>query len=137
MLKHTMTSTPVLPLRVLIADDQPLNLRLATRLLREMGHGGVLVTDGQQALQALQSQPFDLVLMDVTMPVLDGLSALREIRAGEWRKGGPQMPVIMVTAHDLPADRECFRLAGADGFVAKPLDKDSLQREVQRVLGRC
>ncbi|MGQ9724744.1 MAG: response regulator [Tepidimonas sp.] len=121
-------------LRVLVADDNPLNLRLATRLLREMGHSGVLVQDGAQALQALAAQRFDVVLLDVTMPGMDGLEALRELRARE-RSGGPRTAVIMVTAHDLPEDRRRLQQAGADGFVAKPIDAERLAAELKRVVG--
>lgn len=122
-------------LRVLVADDQPINLRIATRMLRELGHGGVLVHDGEQALHALGSQPFDVVLMDATMPVLDGVSAVKALRARERAGGGPRTPVIMVTAHDLPEDREHFRQSGADGLVSKPLSVEGLRQELRRVLG--
>jgi len=71
------------PLRVLVADDNPLNLRIAARLLRDMGHSGVLVNGGRQALQALQTQAFDVMLLDVTMPDMGGLEALAELRALE------------------------------------------------------
>lgn len=121
------------PLRILVADDNPLNLRIATKLLRELGHNGVLVTNGEQALQALAGQPFDLVLLDVSMPVLDGESTLATIRQRE-RKGSPKVPVIMVTGHDQPSDRQHYLQAGADGYLAKPIESASLQREMQRVL---
>lgn len=131
-----MTANPsaVRPLRVLVADDNPLNLRLAARLLRDMGHSGVLVTDGHKVLEALRAQTFDLVLMDVTMPGMDGLEALRELRAREAREAR-RTPVIMVTAYDLPEDRRRLLEAGADGYVAKPLDAERLLAEMQRVLG--
>ncbi|WP_334135647.1 response regulator [Tepidimonas sp.] len=122
------------PLRVLVADDNALNLRLATRILREMGHSGVLVTDGHKALQALQAQTFDVALFDVTMPDMGGLEALAELRAWE-RAGRPRTPVIMVTAYDLPEDRRRMLEAGADGYVAKPLDAERLAAELARVLG--
>lgn len=123
-------------LRVLVADDQPLQRRIATRMLRELGHSGVLVSDGEQALRALDGQTFDVVLMDATMPVLDGVGAVRALRARERvRAGRPRTPVIMVTAHDLPEDREHFRESGADGLVAKPLSVEGLRQELRRVLG--
>lgn len=122
------------PLRVLVADDNPLNLRLATRILREMGHSGVLVNDGAKALEALQAQSFDVLLMDVTMPVMDGLEALTELRRRE-RSGRRRTPVIMVTAYDLPEDRRRLLDAGADGYVAKPIDAERLGAELRRLLG--
>lgn len=123
------------PLRVLVADDMPLNLRAAASLLSGLGHGGVLVKDGQKALAALAQQRFDLVLLDVSMPGLGGLDVLREIRAGE-AQGQPHLPVIIVSGHDLPEDRQQFLAAGADGVLAKPLQQDSLSAEMRRVLAR-
>ncbi|MBA4343064.1 MAG: hypothetical protein C0423_13065 [Methylibium sp.] len=132
-----MTGASTVPaaraLRVLVADDMPLNLRAAAALLKALGHGGALVTDGQKALDALAQQAFDLVLLDVSMPGLSGLDVLREIRAGKTR-GGPRLPVIIVSGHDLPEDRDNFLAAGADGVLNKPLQRDSLAAEMQRVL---
>ncbi len=121
------------PLRVLVADDNPVNLRVATRVLRDMGHSGVLVTDGEKALKALEAQTFDVALMDVTMPTLDGLSTVAVIRERE-RQGRKKMPVIMVTAFDLPSDRARMLAAGADGYLAKPLERGALEAELLRVL---
>lgn len=121
-------------LRILVADDNPVNLRVATRVLKEMGHSGVLVTDGQKALKALEAQAFDLCLFDVTMPVLGGLEAVAELRELE-RRGRKKTPVIMVTAFDLPSDRARMLAAGADGYVAKPLEASALQAELNRILG--
>ena len=123
------------PRRVLVADDNPVNLRVATRVLRDMGHSGVLVTDGEKALKALEAQPFDVALMDVTMPQLDGISAVAEIRKRE-KQGARRTPVIMVTAFDMPSDRARFLAAGADGYLAKPLERTALEAELQRVLRR-
>jgi len=121
------------PLRVLVADDNPVNLRVATRVLRDMGHSGVLVTDGEKALKALEAQAFDVALMDVTMPQLDGVSTVAEIRKRE-KQGARRTPVIMVTAFDMPSDRARFLAAGADGYVAKPLERNALEAELKKVL---
>lgn len=120
-------------LRILVADDNPVNLRVATRVLRDMGHSGVLVTDGEKALKALDAQSFDVCLFDVTMPVLDGMSAVAELRRRE-EAGKRKTPVIMVTAFDLPSDRARILANGADGYVPKPLERDALQAELDRVL---
>ncbi|MFN3956371.1 MAG: response regulator [Tepidimonas ignava] len=128
----TTNPTAMRPLRVLVADDNPLNLRLAARLLRDMGHSGVLVTDGHKALEALQAQRFDVVLMDVTMPGMDGTEALALLRQRE--AGLRYTPVIMVTAYDMPEDRRRLLEAGADGYVAKPLDGQRLAAELARVV---
>jgi two-component system sensor histidine kinase TorS len=98
-----------------------------------MGHSGVLVTDGEKALKALEAQTFDVALFDVTMPVMGGLEALDALRKRE-RAGRRKTPVIMVTAHDLPSDRARLIASGADGYVAKPLEREALQAELQRVL---
>ncbi len=102
------TTTPATrALRVLVADDMPLNLRAAAALLKALGHGGALVTDGQKALDALVQQAFDLVLLDVSMPGLSGLDVLREIRAGKAR-GGASLPVIMCPATICPRTGTTF-----------------------------
>ncbi|WP_397532523.1 response regulator [Roseateles sp.] len=132
-MSYASSTSAASSLRVLVADDMPLNLRAAAALLKALGHGGALVTDGQKALNALAQQAFDLVLLDVSMPGLSGLDVLREIRAKEL-KGGPRMPVIIVSGHDLPEDRDRFLEAGADGVLVKPLQRIALSAEVQRVL---
>jgi CheY-like chemotaxis protein len=119
-------------LRILVADDNPLNLRAAARILREMGHSGVLVTDGEKAIKALAGQSFDLVLLDVTMPVMNGEEVLAAIRQST-DLNTRRLPVLMVTGHDLPSDLQRFLQAGANGHLAKPLDSTQLQREIQRV----
>ena len=86
-----------------------------------------------KALRCQKQLQFDLVLMDVMMPNLDGLGAIAAIRERE-RLGHPHMPVIMATSHDLPGDRERFVAAGADGYVAKPIDVGQLQAEFCRVM---
>lgn len=118
-------------LRVLVADDHPLNLRLAVRVLRDLGHSGVVVNDGAQALRAMEAQGFDVVLMDVSMPVLDGVGALHAIRQRE--AGAARTPVIMVTGHDTDDDRTRLLGEGADGYLAKPIEASALRGELQRL----
>ncbi|MCD8515289.1 MAG: response regulator [Burkholderiaceae bacterium] len=120
------------PLRVLVADDNVINTRTAARILREMGHGGVLVNDGEQVLKALAQKPFDLVLLDVNMPVMDGPATLKAIRARE-AAGAAHQPVVFVTAHDLPSDRTRYLALGADGFLVKPLESAALLAELKRL----
>lgn len=119
-------------LHVLIADDQPINLRVAAQVLRNLGHGGVAVKDGAQALQAWRQHSFDLLLLDVVMPELDGVSVLREVRANE--RGGPhRTPVILVTGNDLPEDAESYVREGADAVLVKPLEAGKLQIALSRL----
>jgi two-component system sensor histidine kinase/response regulator len=123
-------------MHVLVAEDNPINQMMATRVLHRLGHTGVVVGDGAQALRCLEQVKFDLVLMDVMMPNMDGLQALAALREREQRTGCARMPVFMATGHDLPGDRERLLQAGADGYVAKPFGAESLQSEIQRVLRR-
>jgi CheY-like chemotaxis protein len=121
-------------LKVLIAEDNIINQRLAVGMLHELGHTGVVVGDGEKALKCLAKLKFDVVLMDVMMPVMDGIQALTAIRAQEQTQGG-HMPVIMATAHNEPGDAARFKRAGADGFVGKPMELDQLKAELMRVIG--
>lgn len=120
-------------LNVLVADDNLINRKVMAGALRGLGHTGVVVEDGKEALRCLDELRFDLVMLDVSMPVMDGMEALAVLRAQE-RAGRAHMPVIMVTGHDLPGDRERFLEKGADGYVCKPIDVDLLDAEIRRVL---
>lgn len=126
--------SPRRALRVLVAEDNIINQRLAIAALTSLGHTGVVVNDGQKALRCLAQLPFDLVLMDVMMPNMDGMAALSAIREQEAR-GRVHLPVIMATSHDLPGDRERFIQFGADGYVAKPIHVDQLGSEIRRLIG--
>jgi CheY-like chemotaxis protein len=129
-------STPTAPavrgLKVLVAEDNTINQRLVTGMLTTLGHTGVVVGDGAKALKCLSKLAFDVVLMDVMMPNMDGLEALATIRAQELASGA-HLPVIMATAHAEPGDKSRFKQAGADGYVAKPLEIDKLQAELLKV----
>lgn len=120
-------------LHVLVADDNPINLKIMRGFLTRLGHTGVTVSDGDKALRCLSQLQFDVVLMDVEMPVMDGLEALAAIRQGEL-SGKPHMPVIIVSANDLPGDRQRFIKQGADGYVSKPVDVEVLKAEIARVI---
>lgn len=121
-------------LKVLVVEDNTINQRLAVGLLSSLGHTGVVVGDGDKALKCLDKLQFDVVLMDVMMPVMDGLQALAAIRAQE-AVSGKHLPIIMATAHNEPEERTRFRKAGADGYLAKPIELDALKAELFRVLG--
>jgi two-component system sensor histidine kinase/response regulator len=122
-------------LRVLAAEDNPVNQKLIVAALKQLGHQGVVVSDGEKALRCLSQLSFDVLLLDVQMPVMDGLEALASIREQE-RLGKPHLPVIMVTANDVLGDRERYLKQGADGYVAKPVDIALLDAEIKRVLRR-
>ena len=121
---------PSRPLRVLMAEDGIANQKLAVGLLTRWGHEVVVAQDGQEAIELFQAQPFDVILMDVQMPKVDGLEATRKIRSLETAENA-HVPIIAMTAHAMTADRErCFQ-AGMDGFVAKPIRKLTLLQALQ------
>nr|WP_315488127.1 response regulator [uncultured Rhodoferax sp.] len=122
-------------LRILVAEDNLINQRLVLAMLTSLGHTGVVVGDGEKALKCLSKLKFDVVLMDVMMPVLDGLGALGAIREQEQTTGA-HMPVIIATAHTDPGDIQKFKSIGADGYVAKPIEIEQLKAELKRVLSR-
>jgi PAS domain S-box-containing protein len=107
-------------LRVLLAEDNPVNQKVAVALLEKRGHSVTVVGDGAAALEALERPEFDLVLLDVQMPVLDGLETARRLRARE-RETGRHVPVIAMTAYAMKGDRERCLEAGMDGYLSKPV----------------
>lgn len=121
-------------LNILIADDMQQNLDLLRLLLENAGHRVTAVTDGAQAVEYTGQQTFDLLLMDVQMPVLDGLSATRQIRARELETNTPPLAIIALTASVLTEDKLATRNAGMDGFTSKPVDFNILSFEMARVL---
>jgi two-component system sensor histidine kinase/response regulator len=118
-------------MKVLVVEDNIINQRLVVGLLTKLGHTGVVVGDGEKALRALAKLKFDVVLMDVMMPVMDGMAALRAIRENEQIQGG-HVPIIIATSHDEPGDVARFKKAGADGYLPKPISVDLLQSELAR-----
>ena len=113
-------------LSVLVADDHPTNRKVVELILSQIDARMVLVENGQQALDACRDDRFDIVLMDMQMPVMDGLTATREIRALEAREGRPRTPVVMLTANALTEHVAAAHAAGADRHLAKPFDAAEL-----------
>jgi CheY-like chemotaxis protein len=120
--------------RVLVAEDNPVNQLVAARLLEKLGHAVQVVGDGQAALTALERERFDLVLMDVQMPGMDGLQATAELRRREEGTGRHAL-VIAVTAHAMKGDRERCLATGMDGYLSKPIHADELRRVLEGVFG--
>jgi two-component system sensor histidine kinase/response regulator len=118
-------------LDVLVAEDNAVNQRLATRLLEKRGHQVTVVSNGQQAIDLLEQTSFDLVLMDVQMPVLDGLEATRIIRRREQDSGKHQQ-IVALTAHAIKGDRERCEEAGMDGYLSKPIRPEELDAILQQ-----
>ena len=127
-------STMLLPgLRVLVAEDNPINQKLAMRLLAKRGCQAHLARDGNEVLSKLVEHPFDLILMDVQMPGRDGLDVAADIRERERENGG-HMPIIAMTARTMKGDRESCLAAGMDGYISKPIQFQEMFREIKRVL---
>jgi PAS domain S-box-containing protein len=121
------------PLRILLVEDNPVNFRFQTALLKKIGHDVVLAENGIDCLSIYKQGAFDLILMDINMPLMNGVEALREIRKKEDGTSYHQ-PVIALTAYSLRGDKERFMEGGFDGYVSKPLEVDLLVEEMNRVL---
>ena len=115
-------------------DDNAVNQKLAVRLLEKLGMRADQVGSGREALSAVALVPYDVVFMDVQMPDLDGFQTTRAIRVRELATGR-RLPVIAMTAHAMKGDRERCLDAGMDGYVSKPIDRDSLRLAIEHVLG--
>jgi CheY-like chemotaxis protein len=121
------------PLRLLLAEDNPVNQKLAVRLLEKKGHTVVVAGDGVEAVRAVADQPFDLVLMDVQMPEMDGFDATAAIRARE-RGTGRHVPILAMTAYAMKGDRERCLAAGMDGYVSKPIQPRELWQAIEALV---
>lgn len=117
-------------LRVLLAEDTPTNQLLVQRTLQKRGHEVQIACDGQQAVELVQKEPFDVVLMDVQMPVMDGLRATERIRELD-DPAQAKIPIIAMTAHAMASDRERCLAAGMDGYVSKPVRTADLIQVVE------
>jgi CheY-like chemotaxis protein/two-component sensor histidine kinase len=119
------------PLRILIAEDNAINRRLATKLLQSTGHHVTQASNGKEVVDLFATEAFDLVLMDVEMPELNGLEATRQIRESEHPSS--HVPIYALTAHALAGDREKCVAAGMDGYLTKPLELDKILKIVADV----
>jgi CheY-like chemotaxis protein len=120
---------------VLIAEDNPINQKVASHLLERLGYGTSVAENGIEALEFLRQDHFDLLLLDIQMPVMDGYETCRAIRASEepWAN----IPIVALTANALPEVRDrCFNL-GMNDFLTKPVTKDRLAATVQKNLMNC
>jgi CheY-like chemotaxis protein len=119
---------------VLIAEDNPVNQKLASALMKKRGHEVCLASNGQEALGMLMEQPFDLVLMDCQMPDMSGFEATRRFREYEALHNLQRVPIIALTAQAMTGDKAACLMAGMDGYVSKPFKSVDLFREIEKVL---
>lgn len=125
---------PARPLDILLAEDNTVNQLVARRLLEKQGHSVTLVADGRLAVEAFENAAFDLILMDVQMPEMDGYEATAAIRARE--DGRSRTPILALTAHAMSGDRERCLKAGMDGFISKPIQLSELADAIADVCGK-
>ena len=123
---------PARPLRILLAEDNAINQKVACRLLERQGHRVVVACNGREALSILERELFDLALLDVQMPEVDGLETARVIRSRE-RSGPDHLPLIAVTAHAMNGDKERCLEAGMDGYLTKPINWPQLFAAIEQV----
>ena len=120
-------------LRILLAEDNAINQKLAVRLLEKQGHEVTVANDGLEAVAAVGNGEFDVVLMDVQMPNMSGLEAAAAIRALE-RGTGKHVPIVAMTAHAMKGDREICLAAGMDGYLSKPIKPGQLMEVIAGVV---
>lgn len=115
-------------MRILIAEDDPTNQKIVRIWLTRRGHSITIVPDGQSCVEHYRSERFDVVLMDISMPVLGGVEATQEIRHYEMTSSCPRTPIVAITASAMAGDREYFLAAGMDDYVSKPYRPQELAR---------
>ncbi|QLA14986.1 ATP-binding protein [Desulfolutivibrio sulfoxidireducens] len=120
--------------RILVVEDDPVSQLTAGRFLSKLGYEHACAENGQQALEALQSGDFDLILMDIQMPVMGGLAATKIIRGDEAFREKAAIPIIAMTAHAMPGDREAFLDTGLSDYIAKPVDMFELKQAIERAI---
>ncbi len=116
---------------ILLAEDNPVNQKVAVSILEKLGHSVAAAATGAEAVGLAQREAFDLILMDVQMPGMDGYEATRAIRAEERRRGG-HIPIVALTAHAMKGDREICLAAGMDDYIGKPIRRSELEAVLQR-----
>ena len=121
-------------LKVLVAEDNQVSARMMSGILKRLGHRAVVVPNGREAVERCQAETYDCILMDIQMPLMNGIEATGSIRNRQQEEGGGYTPIIALTAHALRSDRERFLAQGFDGYLSKPLKAHDLMDELERVL---
>ena len=128
----TQTDWTCRPLHLLVVEDKPMNQKLVESLLKKKGWSAVLASSGKEALEKLEEEDFDAVLMDIQMPEMDGVQATKLIRERE-QATGKHLPIIAMTAHALKGDRGKYLDAGMDDYIAKPIQKENLYALLEKI----
>ncbi|WP_051271353.1 PAS domain S-box protein [Fundidesulfovibrio putealis] len=132
---RTQAPSPGSPLRILFAEDDSVSSIAGKRMLERAGYLVATARNGQEVLQLLAAQEFDLILMDIQMPVMDGVEAAKAIRAAGELGAKSAIPIIVMTAYTMTGDREKFLAAGMNDYIAKPVNRDELIKVIERVAG--
>jgi CheY-like chemotaxis protein len=135
-LERTLHPRPACGLRILVAEDNLNNQQVALNLLAKQGHSVVVVADGREAIDAVERESFDLVLMDIQMPDMDGFEATERIRARE-RITNMRIPIVAMTAHAMTGDREKCLAAGMEAYISKPIRRAELIEVIASVTDRA
>jgi len=123
--------------KILIADDNPINLDLTTRLLKKKGHEIITAENGKEAVNLFLQDSFDVILMDLEMPIIGGIEAARQIRAKEKALSidtPTYTPIIAMTAHDQETERTACLVVGMDGFISKPIDIKNINQTIHDII---
>ncbi len=128
--RHSVSEARKKNIKILIAEDNIINQKLALKLMEKFGFKADAVANGEEAIRSLSMIPYDLVLMDVQMPEMDGFQATKKIRDPSSRVINHNIPVIAMTAHAMSGDRKLCLDAGMDNYVAKPINPEELLRTI-------
>lgn len=133
--KQPLDRTHPLNLKIVLVEDDEISQSVLKRLMEKAGAMVILAGNGEEALQALNREAFDLVLMDVEMPIMDGVTATKIIRAAD-KSGWQNIPIVAMTASAMPGDKETFLAAGMDDYISKPVEMAALKEVIERVMVR-
>jgi CheY-like chemotaxis protein len=120
-------------LKILLVEDSPMNQKLATRLLQKLGHLVVVANNGQAALETIKAQSFDVVFMDIEMPVMGGIAATAAIRAKE-KITRARIPIVALTADGITIDKRFCLQAGMDDYITKPVNLSQIKEALDRIM---